>query len=191
MMSQVERARGAIGELAGQARLLDNADLVIEALARREAVLGSRIEGTTTQMGELLLQEALDPPVAEDSDLREVLNYLSTIRLAQAWLAEGRTVGLPLVKDLHSHLLTGVRGERKHPGEVRRGAVFIGARGLEIEEARFVPLRRNKLCRCSNTCLNSSVAKARTVRSLTPHSHTINSRPSTRSKTETVDWVGS
>jgi Fic family protein len=139
LMGQVERARGAIGELAGQARLLDNADLVIEALARREAVLSSRIEGTNTQIGELLLQEALDPPVADDTDLREVLNYLATIRLAQSWLVEGRSMGLPLVKDLHRHLLTGVRGQRSHPGEVRNGAVYIGTKGLGIEAARFVP----------------------------------------------------
>jgi Fic family protein len=135
-----ESAHGAVRELAGQARLIDNVELVIGALARREAVISSRMEGTHTEIAEVLVQEAVahvEP--ADDSDLREVLNYLATIHLAQQWMGDGRALGVPLILDLHARLLSGVRGEDKSPGAFRRRNVYIGRSDEGFRGARFVP----------------------------------------------------
>ncbi|MFN0147386.1 MAG: Fic family protein, partial [Dehalococcoidia bacterium] len=130
----------ALSELVGQARLIPNLELIIRALARREAVLSSRMEGTHTQILEVLVQEAMGgSPPAEDTDLHEVLNYLATVELAVQWFAEGRTLGLPLVKDLHARLILGVRGQDKNPGGLRMEDVYIGQRADGFERARFVP----------------------------------------------------
>ena len=139
LLVAVEEARGAVSELVGQARLVANLDLVSRALARREAVLSSRIEGTQTEIVEVLLQTADKPAAAEDSDLFEVLNYVDTISLAREWLAEGRALGQPLIKDLHARLLAGVRGRDKQPGTYRLKNVYIGNRERGFTGARFIP----------------------------------------------------
>jgi Fic family protein len=134
-----DQAHGAVREAVGQARLIANVELVARALARREAVRSSSMEGTQTEVVEVLVHEALAvPPPAEDSDLHEVLNYLATINLAADWIDEGRDFGVPLVRDLHRRLLQGVRGEDKAPGEFRRRNVYIGRR-VGFQGARFIP----------------------------------------------------
>ena len=139
VLAAVESARGAVSELVGQARLVANVDLISSALARREAVLSSRLEGTQTEIVEVLLQTPDRPPAEEDSDLYEVLNYVDTIRLAQEWLADGRELAPPLIKDLHTRLLAGVRGTHKHPGRYRLKNVYIGNRERGFKAARFIP----------------------------------------------------
>lgn len=139
LLVAAEAARGAVGELVGHARLIANVDLVVQALARREAVLSSKLEGTHTTVVEVLMHEAAGGPSLEDSDLHEVLNYLRTIELATSWLAEGRRVGPPFVADLHARLLQGVRGADRNPGGLRRKNVFIGDRVRGLAGARFVP----------------------------------------------------
>jgi Fic family protein len=140
LLLAVESARGMLGELTGQARLVENLDLVTASLARREAVLSSRIEGTQTEIVEVVLQEAgARPPASEDSDLHEVLNYRATVDLATGWLTDGRALGLPFAKDLHARLLKGTRGEEKRPGALRASNVYIGSRAEGFAGARFVP----------------------------------------------------
>ena len=45
LLVAADRARGALSEFIGQARLVQNPELVMGPLTRREAVLSSRIEG--------------------------------------------------------------------------------------------------------------------------------------------------
>lgn len=68
-----------------------------------------------------------------------MLNYIGTIELAREWLAEGRELAPPLIKDLHARLLTGVRGQSKHPGSYRLKNVYIGNRERGFKAARFIP----------------------------------------------------
>lgn len=137
---EIDDARAAVIHLTGRAKLIPNLELVIRALARREALLSSAIEGTQTQMMELLLQEAhAEIPPAEDSDLFEVVNYVATISLAQEWHGDERPLSLSLIKDLHARLLLGARGENKRPGALRKSDVYIGQRPSGFEGARFVP----------------------------------------------------
>ncbi len=139
LVQAVESARAAVGELNGIARLTD-IDLVTGILARREAVSSSRIEGTQTEIIEVFEHEALEgKALPEDSDLFEVLNYRSTLDLAIAWLDEGRSFGLPLVRDLHARLLQGVRGANREPGRFRQRNVYIGRPDSGFDGARFVP----------------------------------------------------
>ncbi|MBI2766941.1 MAG: Fic family protein [Chloroflexi bacterium] len=140
LLLAVEAARGAIGELVGQARLIANADLIVHALGRREAVLSSRIEGTQTEIAEVLLHEAtVGRPEDEDSDLHEVLNYVATLNVALEWHGDGRDLDLSLIKELHQRLMLGVRGRDRSPGLTRQRLVYIGSAGQGIAEARFVP----------------------------------------------------
>jgi Fic family protein len=58
LVLQLSRADAALSELSGLGRHLPNPHLLITLYVRREAVLSSRIEGTRTNLAELLLEEA-------------------------------------------------------------------------------------------------------------------------------------
>lgn len=107
---------------------------------QREAILSSSIEGTQTQVRELIESEA-DPasrPV-ENSDLFEVLNYLRALEYGNRWVSDGRPLTMAMIRGLHAELMSGVRGQNKHPGEFRPGTVSIGGTPYSLKDARFVP----------------------------------------------------
>ena len=131
-------AQGALGELRGIARGLPNPHLLINPFLRQEAVLSSRIEGTTSGLQQLLAYE-IDPAADRDpSDVAEVANYVAALELGFS-LLETMPVCLRLIRQVHERLMTGVRGENKRPGEFRQEPVVIGHPGATAETARFVP----------------------------------------------------
>jgi Fic family protein len=136
----VEQARGALGEFIGQSRLVQNINLIMAPFQQQEAVLSSRIEGTQTEIREVLRYRAgPSPDRAPGGDLGEVLNYLDALEAGQTWVSDGRPLNLSLIRALHEELMQGVRGQDKSPGAFRTKQVYIGSREGGIELARFVP----------------------------------------------------
>src|SRR3954469_4780946 len=74
-------AERALGELKGVGQRLPNPHLLINPFLRREAVLSSRIEGTTAGLQQLLLFETAPSDEPGDSDVREVANYVAALEL--------------------------------------------------------------------------------------------------------------
>ena len=138
----LSEADQAIGELKGAGRMLPNPHLLIGPFLRREAVASSRIEGTITDLRQLVLFEA--DPLAEGhredlwADHQEVLNYVTALEYGLK-----RLVSLPvssrLMREIHERLMAGVRGQDKTPGEFRDRQNAIGRPGQPPSEARFVP----------------------------------------------------
>ena len=64
----LSEADAALGEVAGltKAGTVPRMQMLIQAFARREAVLSSRIEGTHTQLDDLLLAEAKELRATDD-----------------------------------------------------------------------------------------------------------------------------
>lgn len=137
LVSALSRADHAVGELSGVGRRLPNPHLLINAYLRREAVLSLRIEGTQSSLSELLLFEAGVPSTPRD-ELREVVNYVGALQWGVARLPK-LPLGLRLVRELHAHLLEGVRGDDKTPGDFRKRQNWIGPSGTPIRDAVFVP----------------------------------------------------
>lgn len=135
LMTAVGEARGALGELAGVGRSLPNPHLLIQPFSRKEAEASSRIEGTETDLGELFVHEVDPARRPERADIRrEVLNY---VRALEAGLSSDLPVSLRLVKEMHSVLMEGVRGQNKAPGDFRRVQNRIG--GTSNLDAKYVP----------------------------------------------------
>ena len=135
----LSRADAALSELSGLGRHLPNPHLLIAPYVRREAVLSSRIEGTTTSLAELLLEEVAKGAVRGDpDDVREVRNYVTALEYGVTRL---RTLplSLRLVRELHARLMRGVRGEHATPGEFRRSQNWIGVPQSTPETAVYVP----------------------------------------------------
>jgi Fic family protein len=139
LVSALSAADQALGELRGLGDALANPHVLIRPLARREAVLSSRIEGTRASLDDLLAYEAAHLTSAGPaSDVREVHNY---VRALEYGLERINTlpVSLRLVRELHARLMEGVRGDVWTPGEFRRSQNWIGPTGSTLETATYVP----------------------------------------------------
>ena len=139
-------AAAAAARYDGMLAAIPNPGVLLAPLTTQEAVLSSRIEGTQVTMGEVLEFEAGREPASPGrrGDIREALNYRAAMRRAEEMLDE-----LPLtqrvVREAHSVLLAGVRGQGKSPGAYRRIPNWIGPSGGVIDDARFVPIGANGL----------------------------------------------
>lgn len=108
-------------------------------LRRLEAVLSSRIEGTQSQIADLLRFEAGDDEGVGElrDDVQEVRNYITALNHGVERLASGFPLSLRLLREAHERLMAGVRGGHATPGEFRRSQNWIG--GSSPADAVFVP----------------------------------------------------
>jgi Fic family protein len=135
----LSQADAALSELSGLGRHLPNPHLLITPYIRREAVLSSKIEGTKTNLAELLLDEIDPRAVGQDADdVREVRNYVRALERGLRQLKK-LPLSLRLVREIHRELMQGVRGEHATPGEFRRSQNWIGPAGSTPETATYVP----------------------------------------------------
>ena len=137
LVIQLDKATRAVATLAGVGETLANPHLLIRPFVRREAVLSSRIEGTQASLSDLLLFEASDTGTAK-GDLGEVINYVKASARGLS-LLEDLPICVRLINEIHSVLLSGVRGVDKQPGELRTNQVWIGTPGTPIQGAKYVP----------------------------------------------------
>ncbi|MBM3126062.1 MAG: Fic family protein [Chloroflexi bacterium] len=139
LVSLVGEAERALGELSWVGQNFSEPHVMVRAFVRQEAVMSSRIEGTRASLDDVYQYEAeqlsfLDP----NSDVREVHNYVTALNYGIARLAS-LPVSLRLIRELHQHLMEGVRGDVWKAGEFRQSQNWIGAVGSTLETATYVP----------------------------------------------------
>ena len=131
----LERANHALGRLDAFSQSVPDVDLFIQMHVTKEAQTSSRIEGTRTEIDEVLMpEEAVDPEKRDDRT--EVINYIAAMNHAVGEL-EHLPVSNRLLCNTHAILMQGVRGKTKNPGEIRRAQNWIGGTGPY--DAAFVP----------------------------------------------------
>ncbi|MFY9549552.1 MAG: Fic family protein [Thermoanaerobaculia bacterium] len=144
----LSRADSSLSELSGLGRLLPNPHLLIAPYVRKEAVLSSKIEGTTTDLSELLQDEAgAELPARDPDDVREVRNYVRALEYGVTRLKK-LPLSLRLVRELHERLMRSVRGDQATPGAFRRSQNWIGAYGSTPDTASYVPPPVEELQAC-------------------------------------------
>lgn len=139
LIRKIGEARGAIGKLAGIGQVVQESRmLLLGPFIRREAVFSSRIEGTYATVSAVYAHEAGEEDSIKGTtqhEAAEVLNYVHATEEGLSKIDQG--ISLDLIKELHSTLMTDVRGGDKNPGEFRDDQRAIGSR--DPIKARFVP----------------------------------------------------
>ncbi len=138
VVEKLDAATAALHRLAGVGRLLPHAAILMGPHVRLEAVLSSRIEGTQSNVDQLLRfesgQSVRDGELHED--VVEVRNYLIALDHGLRRVKD-LPVGVRLLNEIHATLLKGVRGDYATPGEFRKSQNWIG--GANPATAVFVP----------------------------------------------------
>ncbi|MCK9336269.1 MAG: Fic family protein [Arcobacteraceae bacterium] len=133
--TMLEDATRALGELNAFTMIVPNVDIFIQMHITKEANTSSKIEGTKTQMDEVLIAKHQIDPEKRD-DWQEVRNYVDAMNSAIKEL-ETLPISNRLIKNIHAILLNSVRGEAKQPGEFRKSQNWIG--GASLATAYFIP----------------------------------------------------
>ena len=135
LQNLINRAYLLLGRLDGMATTLPDIDLFVSVYVQKEAVISSQIEGTQASLIDVLQKDRKNEKI---KDTEEIVNYIKATNYAFKKLEE-LPLCMRLIKDTHSILLSGVRGDEKSPGEFRKSQNWIGYAGCTLNTASFIP----------------------------------------------------
>jgi len=137
MQSLLTDANIAIGKLDTMGCLAPNLNHIIAMYIRKEALLSSQIEGTQASFEDIFEYEN-QIPLKNVNDVEEVVNYIKALNHGMERLNDFPT-SIRLIKEIHTILLKGTRGEDKTPGEFKKSQNWIGPSGSTPSSASFIP----------------------------------------------------
>ena len=139
--TMLEDSTMALGELNAFTMIVPNVDIFIQMHIAKEANTSSKIEGTKTEMDDVLVsKEQIDPEKRDD--WQEVQNYIRAMNTALDEL-DKLPLSSRLLKNIHAVLLDSVRGESKQPGNFRVSQNWIG--GASLKTAYFIPPHQDEV----------------------------------------------
>lgn len=136
--NRVTEAMLKLGRLDDATIRFPNPNLLVRPALRREAVSTSALEGTITDIEEVLAAD-LEEKAALPPDLREVLNAVAASEFGVDAINAGRPLSTHLACELQEILIRGTPTEGPDTGRLRTTNVFIGREDQRVPETRFIP----------------------------------------------------
>ena len=124
-----------LGELEGMLRFVPNAQMYLAMYVRKEALLSAQIEGTQCTFDDILNPENTE---LVQRDVADVVNYIKATEYAVERMNE-LPLCMRLLREVHTILLSGVRGSEKKSGELRSTQNWIGPGGSTLKNAAYIP----------------------------------------------------
>lgn len=139
VFGDVVKAHEALGAVQAATARLPNPNLATRTLDRREAVRSSQIEGTSSEVDQVLEYEATGSDDGLPRDVVVTLNYVKALQYGLQQVATRGAAALDrtLIEMLHRHLMEGT-DYRDTPGQFRQRQNWVGGY-RNIYDARFVP----------------------------------------------------
>jgi Fic family protein len=136
-MNAAAKASMAVARLDQAMAQLPNPKLLLRPIMRREAVSTSALEGTYAAFDDVLEADFLEEKQMS-SEQKEIQNFVRAIEVSGE-LLEKYPISRKLIGQLQQIIVRGTPGDTYESGDLRQRQVYIGARGCDIPEARFVP----------------------------------------------------
>jgi Fic family protein len=131
----LEEANRKLGAFDAFATYIPDIEIYIKMHVVKEATKSSMIEGTRTNVEDAVRKKNEILPKDRD-DWQEVQNYIRAMNISVDRMTE-LPLSTRLLKEAHTILMQGVRGEHRNPGEYRRSQNWIG--GATLKDAVFIP----------------------------------------------------
>jgi len=138
LANQLALTQGAISSLNQMVRLLHNPNLLMRPILAKEAESSSQLEGTQASLDDAYKIDVFDQSAEEKNEAQEIRNY-ELAMLTGLEIIKKYELNNFAIREIHKKLMQGVRGKEKHPGEFRKGEVWIGKKGTNKGSARYVP----------------------------------------------------
>lgn len=139
LSKELAEATAEMVNLNNLGKILPGSQMMLHSFIRQEAVMSSRIEGTRTSLRDLYSFEIKQMSFLEEaSDAEEVSNYVQSLTYGLVRM-KSFPMSIRLIRELHRHLLEGVRGQEWRPGEFRQSQNWVGPPRSTIETAPYVP----------------------------------------------------
>lgn len=147
-LPEVRRAHESLGLLQASVANLPNQLLVTRTLDRREAVRSSQIEGTGSDVKDVLEYEATGNDKGLPPDVVVTLNYVKALQHGLHEVAQFgvKALTIDLIEGIHKRLMDGVTDYQDVPGRIRESQNWIG--GVRIYDAKFVPPPPDRVEEC-------------------------------------------
>ncbi|MDK9718105.1 MAG: Fic family protein [Trichlorobacter sp.] len=148
VFGDVVRAHEELGAMQAATSRLPNPNLATRTLDRREAVRSSQIEGTSSDVDQVLEYEATGSNDGLPRDVVVTFNYVKALHygLQQVKTRGAAALDRTLIEMLHRHLMEGA-DYKDAPGQFRQRQNWIGGH-RNIYDAKFVPPPHEYLGEC-------------------------------------------
>ncbi|MCL5411798.1 MAG: Fic family protein [Patescibacteria group bacterium] len=138
LANQLADTHGAIASLNQMSRLLHNPTLLMRPILAKEAESSAQLEGTQASMEDAYQIDLTEQTPEKRNEALEIRNYEEAMLIGVEIISKAGLKPI-LVREIHKRLLQGVRGQGKHPGEFRKGDVWIGVQGTTKDKAKYLP----------------------------------------------------
>lgn len=143
IINALAKATDAIARYDQMLKNMHNSEIFLAPLRSQEAVISSRMEGTISNMDEILRYKAEEDQRKVRGEVVETALYAKSLKKAQQWVEEGKPINSFLLRSLHKELLSFGRGFQQSPGEFKNQQNYIADKIRK--EILFIPISPNKL----------------------------------------------